>query len=90
MIDIAHESADLSMKEVARMLKVTPKTARLWARKGLLESVKAGGARRTSTEAVQRFLKQNDGQDIAKVLFAPGRTDYEESMRALKERHGAK
>lgn len=90
MIDIARESADLSMKDVARMLRVTPKTARLWARKGLLESVRAGGARRTSQAAVQRFLKQNDDEPAGQITFAPVRSDYEESMRALKERHGAK
>lgn len=90
MIDVAFERPTLSMSDVASMFSVTPKTARLWSRKGLLQSVKAGGARRTSIQAVQRFLLQDGGKQDESINLAPAKSDYDEAMKSLRERHGAK
>ena len=77
MIDIDTEK-QIPLSEVARRLNVDLSTVHRWA-KGLndgprLESIRIGGHRRTSEEALQRFIAdQNPDQPAGKTRTASHR-----------------
>lgn len=65
----------ISFEEAAKLCKVTWKTIWCWSKRldRPLESVKIGGQRRTSKEAIQRFMRQDGQVGSAAVLPNPTR-----------------
>lgn len=89
MIDITKEKL-ITFEQAAEFCDVSWKTVYCWSKRTArpLESVKLGGLRRTSIEAIQRFLQQGgDATPIGAVLPTGPKTDYDEAVRGLQE-HG--
>lgn len=91
MIDVAHEQL-LTMEEAAERSRVTRQSVIKWWRVGSngrkLETVKMGGARRTSVEALARFAQHPEQEtelhyptDSAREAQA-----FIESLKARKKR----
>lgn len=97
MIDIDNEEL-LTLKEVARLFpsartegQLTPATIYRWASKGIdgvvLETVRIGGVRMSSREAVKRFISRRTGAPIERGESA--RTVERESLtNAILRRRG--
>jgi excisionase family DNA binding protein len=93
MIDVNREEL-LTFDEAASVMKVTWKTIYMWSKRAgkRLESVKLGGKRLTSREALQRFAEQDDSDahPVGAVIPPAGpQSDYERSLQTLEERHGS-
>lgn len=54
----------LTIEEVAEKLKVSKRTVYEWIRSGRLEAVKAGSLWRIPTEALEKFLKRPEEEDL--------------------------
>jgi hypothetical protein len=81
----------LTFEEAAEICRTTWKTIYVWSKRAAkpLESIKLGGKRMTSKEAIERFMER-DGEGQGGIVLPPGpSTDYEDAMRGLRERHGA-
>lgn len=92
MIDVNREQL-IDVREAAVIARVTIQCIHNWfnGRTGRrLESVKMGGKRFTSREALQRFSEQGeDGAPVGAVLPSGPKTDYDAAVRGFEERHGS-
>jgi excisionase family DNA binding protein len=94
MIVIGKEKL-ITLEEAAEICGVTELTVRQWAKRldRPLETVKLGGTRRTSHEALQRYSEQSDATTataVGAVIGSPHGSDYAEAMQGLRTRHGLK
>ena len=79
----------ITLQSVAQRFGVTLKTVYCWAAGTSgkrLETVKVGGRRMTTEEAVNRFASADQQQQPS--FAATSGNDYDASMKALKELHG--
>ena len=89
MIDVESEELITFAEAVRRLhLGVSPITARRWASHGcegvVLESVKVGYKRKTSLEAVKRFLlRLTEGPDARPTWLVPVSEDLRRRAKAL-------
>jgi hypothetical protein len=93
VIDLTREKL-IDLEEAATICDVTTKTIRMWMARTIrrLETVKLGGKRMTSREALQRFAQQADeGSAAVGVVLPHGSgpsSDYAAAVRGFEERHG--
>ena len=88
VIDLTQERV-VSINAAAERLGVSPKTVYVWAastHEPRLETVKLGGKRVTTLEAIQRFARQDEPTPALVGTTNP--SDYERAMAGLRERHG--
>jgi hypothetical protein len=89
MIDV--RETRLSLTEAAELMKVTVKTIYAWSDENAsprLETVKYGGKRQTSVEALNRFAQQNDAGTLAPARMPVQPENYERTLQQLKALHG--
>ena len=90
VFDVMRETP-VSLKDVAARFGVTLKTVYAWASRTegkRLETVKVGGKRVTTAEAVQRFLSEDKPQPTPRFNFP--QYDHEAALRTLRDVHGVK
>lgn len=91
MVDLIREEP-LELKEVAARFKVTMKTVYAWidgVNGRRLETVKLGGKRYTTAEAIQRFSFEDDNR-IANTPSAPRQQAVRSDTEARGKRLGIK
>ena len=90
MIDVQRETL-MTLEEAAKRLKVTKAAITKWFRVGVngrrLETVKLGGARRTSLEALSRFAQhpQPNGSSPVPTESARAAQEYIARRRAMRQ-----
>jgi excisionase family DNA binding protein len=72
----------ITKEDLARRLKVHPKTLEVWMRGGQLQCVRVGGRVRFEPEAVERFLRRESGP----AEVPAQRRTSPEAMKILKDR----
>jgi hypothetical protein len=89
VIDVTREKL-IDLDAAAEICAVTVKTIRMWMgrQSRQLETVKLGGKRMTSREALQRFAQQ-DGEAGSAVVLPHGGPDPSDVARQMQERHGS-
>lgn len=89
MINLSHEQV-LTLGQAAQKLGVTRQTVYRWAAQlgHRLETVKLGGKRVTTNEAIQRFARHDREPQAAATVAAFDGSGYATAMQNLKERHG--
>lgn len=87
MIDATREQL-IDLEEAAAICKVTVKTIRIWMTRAVrrLETVKFGGKRMTSREAIHRFGQQDGGSTSTGVIIprGPGPIDDSAAVQELE------
>lgn len=93
MVDVKGDgTVVLSLIDVARRLGVTVKTVRNWSKPSTspqrpqLETAKAGGKVITTEEALQRFIRQQNGEATPATTFTESQQRFGEAHQAAKER----
>lgn len=72
MVDFVRETP-LSVRRAAELLGVNPMTVRRWFKRGL-DNTKVGGRVMTSREALNRFQKNGDSQQVVQAILVDRET----------------